>query len=671
MSYNLTGQKVSLTYANLLQYVDGSFYNGLGVPVNIDTSGGVSQYYVDSNFVKKYVVSFDPTGLDNYYIAATTHNLGSDYAVYIYEGFNPIFVNTVVDGVGNLFLSWPIGTIIDTVKILLFGFNNFTSSTPPDGSLFHPLTGSLLIDFKANNLEVNSSINMQNNRIVNLAMPVNASDAVNKRYVDSSLDNKIPYTGATADVYLGAHSIFTLGTVGVNTLAPSKQLEVNSPDGNNLRLTYNDNNGSPANYTDFDLNSIGSLTITPTGGLVTMNSSLYVRNSVGIGQPTPNYTLDVSGNFHTTGAAKIDGSIYSGSTIYGAGLKNITNYGSFLTDGQGIVLIANQFNTNGGLGLAATNATSGIGFLFGGTSGTEVARFQGTTGNFGIGQNNPLYKLDVSGNFHTTGSTIHDTSVYIKTFLGVGRVPDTYYEFSALKLLTGLVTFDGGGSLSATEYYTGANNIKYTSWNNASEGVQTTLFLTKVGPGGSGSQSGGNLRLGYGAVDSSLYRLDVSGNMHITGVLVVDGSIDLNNQIIHDVASPIDGSDATNKNYVDTAITKTIGLTLNGNGAVLTSGSKGFKEIDNNYTIKGWSLYSDISGNISIDIKSCNYTTYPTTLSINASTRPSLTNALKNKDASLVGWVTNVSTGDLLEFVVDTSITNVTKIWLTLTLQKR
>ena len=111
------------------------------------------------------------------------------------------------------------------------------------------------------------------------------------------------------------------------------------------------------------------------------------------------------------------------------------------------------------------------------------------------------------------------------------------------------------------------------------------MFLTKVGPGGSGSQSGGNLRLGYGAVDSSLYRLDVSGNMHITGVLVVDGSIDLNNQIIHDVASPIDGSDATNKNYVDTAITKTIGLTLNGNGAVLTSGSKGFKEIDNNLAL--------------------------------------------------------------------------------------
>ena len=137
------------------------------------------------------------------------------------------------------------------------------------------------------------------------------------------------------------------------------------------------------------------------------------------------------------------------------------------------------------------------------------------------------------------------------------------------------------------------------------------------------------------------------------------------------VTTPTTANQIANKNYVDTAITKTVGLVLNGNGAVLTSGSKGFKEIDNNYIITGWTLYSDVSGNISIDIKSCNYTTYPTTSIITGGNEPSLNNLIKNKDASLIGWVTNVSTGDLLEFVVDTSISNVTKIWLTLTLQKR
>jgi hypothetical protein len=41
MSYDLTGQKVSLTYKSLLQYVDGSFYDGAGNPVLIDASSSV------------------------------------------------------------------------------------------------------------------------------------------------------------------------------------------------------------------------------------------------------------------------------------------------------------------------------------------------------------------------------------------------------------------------------------------------------------------------------------------------------------------------------------------------------------------------------------------------------------------------------------------------------
>ncbi|KKU23322.1 MAG: Outer membrane autotransporter barrel domain protein, partial [Candidatus Woesebacteria bacterium GW2011_GWC2_47_16] len=54
--------------------------------------------------------------------------------------------------------------------------------------------------------------------------------------------------------------------VGINTFAADKALEINSPDGNNLRLTYNDSNGSAANYTDFSLGATGDLTITPSGG---------------------------------------------------------------------------------------------------------------------------------------------------------------------------------------------------------------------------------------------------------------------------------------------------------------------------------------------------------------------------------------------------------------------
>lgn len=58
------------------------------------------------------------------------------------------------------------------------------------------------------------------------------------------------------------------GFLGVGTTVPNKQVEINSSTGNNLRLTYNDNNGSAANYSDFNVSSSGDLTIGASGGQV-------------------------------------------------------------------------------------------------------------------------------------------------------------------------------------------------------------------------------------------------------------------------------------------------------------------------------------------------------------------------------------------------------------------
>jgi hypothetical protein len=54
MEFDLTGQKVSLSYGNLIQHIDGSFYDGLGNPIIISVSEGVSQSYVDNadNIIK-------------------------------------------------------------------------------------------------------------------------------------------------------------------------------------------------------------------------------------------------------------------------------------------------------------------------------------------------------------------------------------------------------------------------------------------------------------------------------------------------------------------------------------------------------------------------------------------------------------------------------------------
>ena len=42
------------------------------------------------------------------------------------------------------------------------------------------------------------------------------------------------------------------GPVGINTTNPDRVLELNYTNGQDLRLTYNDSNGSAVNYVDFN-----------------------------------------------------------------------------------------------------------------------------------------------------------------------------------------------------------------------------------------------------------------------------------------------------------------------------------------------------------------------------------------------------------------------------------
>jgi hypothetical protein len=68
--------------------------------------------------------------------------------------------------------------------------------------------------------------------------------------------------------------ITSSGNVGIGTTAPDRKLEINSATGINLRLTYNDSDGSAANYTDFTLGSNGALTMTSTANAFTFGNGV-------------------------------------------------------------------------------------------------------------------------------------------------------------------------------------------------------------------------------------------------------------------------------------------------------------------------------------------------------------------------------------------------------------
>ena len=112
-----------------------------------------------------------------------------------------------------------------------------------------------------------------------------------------------------------------------------------------------------------------------------------------------------------------------------------------------------------------------------------------------------------------------------------------------------------------------------------------------------------------------------------------------------------------------------IGVTVDGGGSVITTGSKGYREIAENCTIIGWTVLAKESGSCVIDVKKSTYSGFPSTSSITGTEKPTLTSAQKSQDLSLSTWTTNLSQGDVLEFTVD-SVSTITRVTLLLRIQK-
>lgn len=104
-----------------------------------------------------------------------------------------------------------------------------------------------------------------------------------------------------------------------------------------------------------------------------------------------------------------------------------------------------------------------------------------------------------------------------------------------------------------------------------------------------------------------------------------------------------------------------IGFVIDGGGAEITTGSKGYLEIPFDCTVTGWTILADQSGSIVVDVKKCTYGDFPTNSSIAGTEKPTLSSAQKNHDLDLVSWTTAITAGDILEFVVD-SVTGIERV---------
>lgn len=115
--------------------------------------------------------------------------------------------------------------------------------------------------------------------------------------------------------------------------------------------------------------------------------------------------------------------------------------------------------------------------------------------------------------------------------------------------------------------------------------------------------------------------------------------------------------------------TAAIGITVDGSGYAITTGDKGSIFIPYNATINSVTMIADVSGNCVVDILKSSYSTYPTASSICSTSLPTISGSFKSTDSSLVGWDTNIQSGNVLDFQV-LSADSITKLTLTMGVTK-
>jgi hypothetical protein len=140
------------------------------------------------------------------------------------------------------------------------------------------------------------------------------------------------------------------------------------------------------------------------------------------------------------------------------------------------------------------------------------------------------------------------------------------------------------------------------------------------------------------------------------------------NNIIFTVA-PNPGDDVFIIALATTAdLTRTINYVVDSGSIAMLSGNKGSVTLDVSGVIESLVILSDQQGDLTLDIKKSNYSTFPTFTSIVGGVYPQMTNSRKVRDDNLVGWDTTLVAGDILTFDV-IAVNNINRFLVSLKLK--
>ena len=185
----------------------------------------------------------------------------------------------------------------------------------------------------------------------------------------ASGDNNLRFINNTSE----SMRLTATGKMGVGTTVPAKQVEINSSTGEVLRLTYNDNNGTAVNYSDFSISSGGNLSIVSSG----LTTFIDATNNFDIaGHDGSTLGLKLANVLVTSSAVQLNynnvtpGAAEASKTIVLDASRNITNINSMSLNNINTIFDNNVGNTVGyPINLIRTTSTTpavglGIGLDF-------------------------------------------------------------------------------------------------------------------------------------------------------------------------------------------------------------------------------------------------------------------------------------------------------------------
>ena len=211
-----------------------------------------------------------------------------------------------------------------------------------------------------------------------------------------------------------------------------------------------------ASYGGTGCTTLNTLFFDTTGGVLSVKSRAfnpweilgtdlnYDVGNIGIGKTNPSTTLDVSGNIKASG--NIIGNI--NATYVNSGILSITNGGTGCSS-----LDYEFFDTSGNVLSLKTGAFSASSQWI--NNGNNLYY---NTGNVGIGNINPQFAMDVSGNINFTGSLYKDGLQYISSQwtttnsniyfnsgqVAIGKInPTTVLDVSGNVLVNGTINATG------------------------------------------------------------------------------------------------------------------------------------------------------------------------------------------------------------------------------------